>query len=192
MTTREVRRQATLHRIVVSARRLAVEHGLDGFTMDDLAAATGVSRRTLFNHVPSKDDAVLGPMPEIPADALATFVAGGPHGNLVDDLVAVVVRILRERPESPEEVALGQSALKADAKLLQRALHQMQEVVERCIGFVEDREGEAFDRFRFDVALAVVVASLHLAMDRYLTGQHGDDLVPVLHDTVRTARDLLA
>lgn len=192
LATREARHQATVHRIIVAARRLAVQRGVDGFTMDDLASATGVSRRTMFNHVPSKDDAVLGTLPEIPDDAVETFVAGGPHGRLVDDLLSVVVRLLRERPETPDEVALAQEVLRANPKLMQLALVRIQTVVESCIGFVEQREGAAFDRFRFDVALAVVVASLHLAMDRYLTGDHGDDLVPVLLETVSIARDLLA
>lgn len=188
---RESRHHETVQRIVVAARALAVEHGVDGFTMDDLASATGVSRRTLFNHVPGKDDAVLGPLPEIPEDAVATFVAGGPHQSLVDDLVELVVRLLRERPETPQEVALARRALLANARLMQLAVQRMEDYVESSIGLVEQREGAAFDRPRFDVAVALVVACLHEAMDRYLTGEHGDDLVPVLHSTIATARELL-
>ena len=41
--------------------RLADDRGFDGFTMDELAAAAAVSRRTLFNHVSGKLEAVLGP-----------------------------------------------------------------------------------------------------------------------------------
>ena len=37
-----------------------LEHGLDGFTMEQLAERVGVSRRTLFYYFPAKDDAVLG------------------------------------------------------------------------------------------------------------------------------------
>lgn len=57
---REKQRAATAARIVRSARRLADQHGVDGFTLDDLAEAAGVSRRTLFNYFPTKYDAVLG------------------------------------------------------------------------------------------------------------------------------------
>ena len=67
--------------------------------MDELADAAEVSRRTLFNYFPSKTDAVLGEHPEIPEADLATFVAGGPHGNLVHD-VAELARIALEAKQS--------------------------------------------------------------------------------------------
>ena len=191
-TGRAAKREQTLHDIVAAARRLALEHGIDGFTMEDLAREAGVSRRTLFNYVPGKDDAVIGPPPVIRPEILAVFVAGGPHGSLVDDLAEVVVQVLHERPESPEEVGLGRAAMQANPRLIQHALDRMQELVESCLGLVEQREGTAYDRQRFDVALTLVVACLHLAMDRFLTGEHGTDLAPVFLATLDTARDLLA
>ena len=54
------RKLVTSERITLCAQVLADEHGLDGFTMDELATAADVSRRTLFNHFPGKVDAVLG------------------------------------------------------------------------------------------------------------------------------------
>lgn len=41
--------------IIAAAQRLAVDCGYSGFTVEDLARAVGVSRRTLFNHVSSKE-----------------------------------------------------------------------------------------------------------------------------------------
>ena len=41
--------------IVTAAQRLAVDCGYAGFTVEDLARAVGASRRTLFNHVSSKE-----------------------------------------------------------------------------------------------------------------------------------------
>lgn len=189
---RATKRQETARRITVAARRLTVEHGVDGFTMDDLALAAGVSRRTLFNYFPGKDDAVLGPAPEVAPETFAVFVAGGPHGSLVADLAEIVVEILRDQRETPEEVALAREAMRSTPRLIALALEHLQELVESCIGHVQQREGEAFDRARFDVALAVVVTCLHLAMDRFLTGEHGTDLAPLFTGTLRTAHELLA
>ena len=59
------KRALTARRIVLCAQELTLEHGLDGFTMDDLAQRAEVSRRTLFNYFPSKDDAVLGGPPSV-------------------------------------------------------------------------------------------------------------------------------
>src|SRR5215510_13401720 len=83
---REQKRWETSQRITVCAQVLTDEQGLDGFTMDELADAAEVSRRTLFNYFPSKTDAVLGEHPEIAPAVLETFVAGGPHGDLIEDL----------------------------------------------------------------------------------------------------------
>lgn len=78
VSLRDLRRWETARRINAAAQVLTEEHGLDGFTLDDLAAAVGVSRRTLFNYFPSKLDAVLGPLPDIAGTDVEEFRAGGP------------------------------------------------------------------------------------------------------------------
>ena len=76
--TRADRRRLTAHRITGCAQRLTLERGLDGFTMDDLAALAEVSRRTLFNYFPGKDDAVLGGPPVLNAGCSRPSVPGDP------------------------------------------------------------------------------------------------------------------
>lgn len=193
---RLARHQETVRRIVAAARRLTVERGIDGFTMDDLAEAVGVSRRTLFNHVAGKDEAVLGTLPELPADAVADFVAGLPHGDLVADITALAVRVIELRPESPEEVALERDALHANPRLRVLSQQRLHDLVESSIELVEQREGAAYDRDRLDVAVAVVLACCELAMTRYLhddaASTDGADLGRHLLEVVATARTLLA
>src|SRR5262245_25184889 len=82
----EDRKSSTARRITVFAQRLTDERGFDGFTMDDLAGAAGLSRRTLFNYFPSKADAVLGAGPELDDEFIQEFRVGGPTGDLVEDL----------------------------------------------------------------------------------------------------------
>ncbi len=50
----DARRQVTADRIRDAARRLLLAHGPD-ITMDDIADAAGVSRRTVFRHFDSRD-----------------------------------------------------------------------------------------------------------------------------------------
>lgn len=94
---REARRLETSRRIVVRAAELTRARGLDGWTMEDLAGAAEVSRRTLFNYFPGKIDAVIGPMPTFPPEAMATFRAGGPSGDLLDDARVLAHAILDEK-----------------------------------------------------------------------------------------------
>ena len=77
----DLKRQLVADAITRCAQQLADEHGLDGFTMDQLAECAGVSRRTLFNYVPGKLDAVLGSMQEPDPEVFSEFLAGGPTGS---------------------------------------------------------------------------------------------------------------
>ncbi|MEV6710756.1 helix-turn-helix domain-containing protein [Lentzea sp. NPDC051208] len=58
-TRREQNKAVTRRSLAGAALRLAMEHGLDGVTVEDIADAAGVSRRTFSNYFTSKEDAVL-------------------------------------------------------------------------------------------------------------------------------------
>lgn len=89
MSTTE-RTRALRRRMIVEARRTTVEHGLHGFTIEQLCETVGVSRRTFFNHFGSKDDAVLGIELNADVEAIDAYAAGGiVHGEL-DPLGSIV------------------------------------------------------------------------------------------------------
>lgn len=56
----EDRRRDLRGAISAAAVDLVIERGLDAVTVDEIARAANVSRRTFFNYFPSKEDAVLG------------------------------------------------------------------------------------------------------------------------------------
>ncbi len=58
------RKQLTRKRLEDAALRLFAEGGFDETTVDDLAAASGVARRTIFRYFPSKNDIVFGALDE--------------------------------------------------------------------------------------------------------------------------------
>jgi AcrR family transcriptional regulator len=53
------KRQETLRRITDAGVALFVERGFDAVTIDEIAAAAGISRRTFFHYFRSKDDVLL-------------------------------------------------------------------------------------------------------------------------------------
>ncbi len=55
---REAKRRATAHALARAAFDLAVERGVDGFTIDEVAARAGFSRRTFANHFSCKEQAI--------------------------------------------------------------------------------------------------------------------------------------
>src|SRR5579863_10434419 len=57
--SREIARAAVQAELSLAAYELVVEKGYDNVTLDDMAAAGGVSRSTFLRYFPTKDQAIL-------------------------------------------------------------------------------------------------------------------------------------
>ncbi len=188
---RAASRRETSRHIARCALRLADERRLDGFTMDDLAEEAGVSRRTLFNYFPGKVDAVLGPVPEPPPEALELFGSGGPHGDLVQDLGELVNAMLAAEQLDREDVARHRRLLLADPKLLAATHDRMLRLSELVVEATIAREGPDFRRRRARVAVALLAALFDTALEDFLTDPRKRELPHHFNDSLRTARELL-
>jgi len=62
---REKKKRATRQAISDVATRLFAERGFEAVTVDEIAKAAGVSRMTLFNYFPRKEDLVVDREPEM-------------------------------------------------------------------------------------------------------------------------------
>jgi AcrR family transcriptional regulator len=89
-TTRTVRAR----RLEAAALELFAVRGFDAVTVDDLAAAGGVGRRTFFRYFPTKLDVVLGEL---------------------DDLLAALVATLRTVPSADPVTACREAFLQVNA-----------------------------------------------------------------------------
>lgn len=190
---RAERRRATERAIHLAALRLTDAHGLDGFTVDELAAAAGVSRRTLFNYFPGKLDAVLGPEPELTEEVLAVFRAGGPTGRLADDLGTAARDVLSAQGLGREEIELGRRVLLREPRLLAAAHARFEEVAEDLAEHLLAREGADFGAERARLLLHVCVslydASLLVALRQPAPEV---DLGEAFVTSLQTLRELLA
>ena len=74
---RRRRRDAVRAEIAETAFQLFTERGFDKTTVDDVAAAAGLSRRSFFRYFASKEDAVLGVLNTV-GDAIAAELAARP------------------------------------------------------------------------------------------------------------------
>jgi AcrR family transcriptional regulator len=150
-----------------------------------------VSRRTLFNYFPGKVDAVLGPVPDAPAEALEQFGAGGPHGDLVEDLGVLVNAMLAAEELDRDDVARHRRLLIADPKLLAATHDRMVRLSELVVEATIAREGPDFRRRRARVAVAVLAALFDTALDDFLNDPRKRDLQHHFNESLRTARELL-
>jgi AcrR family transcriptional regulator len=171
--------------------RLTEAHGLDGFTMDELAAAAGVSRRTLFNYFPSKVDAVLGEWPVLDDDDVDEFRAGGPKGDLLLDLRVLVLPLLGDTGVDREMLSASRRVLRGNQKLM-GALHERYEAISiDVIDHVMAREGSTFGKANAKVAITILAALFDSALDAFLDDARGRPFSHHFDESLRTARSLL-
>jgi AcrR family transcriptional regulator len=79
---RESKKQQTRHEIADSAMRLFAQRGFDHVTVAEVAAAAGVSEKTVFNYFPTKEDLFFDEVPERQA-ALREVIRGRAPGESI-------------------------------------------------------------------------------------------------------------
>ncbi len=101
---REQKKRQTRRDIGQAAWRLFRQHGFDAVTVDEIAQAAGVSKKTVFNYFPTKEDLVLARAEDREDELVAAVRRVGPELSLVDsfgDLFrASLDRVARLRGES--------------------------------------------------------------------------------------------
>ncbi len=187
---RELKKVETTRRITLCAQRLTDERGLDGFTMDELAAAAEVSRRTLFNYFPSKADAVLGAHPDLPEEALATFRAGGPHGDVVDDVAELARIAVAAQDPDRESLELALRVLRAEPRLLAAAHERFEAVTDEFAALLVEREGPAFGSEKARLLLRLLLVLLDSALIVLVDEGPDRSLVDVFDEQLALAREL--
>jgi AcrR family transcriptional regulator len=189
---RELKKVETTHRITGCAQRLTEAHGLDGFTMEDLAEAAEVSRRTLFNYFPSKVDAVLGAHPDIPEADLARFRAGGPHGNLLDDVAELARVSIAVMPPERDSLELALRVLRSEPRILAAAHERFEGVIEDFAALLVEREGPDFAVDRARLLLRLLLTLLDSALNVVVSEGPEHTFVTVFDEQLALARELFA
>jgi AcrR family transcriptional regulator len=182
---REQRMRRTRRSLIVHARRLTAERGLGGFTVDELCAEVGISRRTFFNYFASKDDAVLGTPARDPLAAYSEeFVAGGRSSGgpgLLEALQELVVRSFRVM-DAPHDRSVLLEVLRREPALLQRLTESMDRHVAGLAELIARRQGcppgDPFPR----VAAAVVAHLAGHTVHELLESRPGADESPPLEE----------
>lgn len=176
---------AAIHR---AALEMTDEFGFDGWTMDHLADRVGVSRRTLFNHVPSKMDAVLGPEQEPDPELLETFLGGGPTGHVGRDLGALVRTVLDAEPIDHDELVLVRHVLTTDRHVLEAARTRFEQIVVRLAELISERDGDQMTPELAGVVLHLVIVVFNASLDAYLAnpsaGTVADHFTRIFDDLV--------
>ncbi|MBM7477859.1 TetR/AcrR family transcriptional regulator [Oerskovia jenensis] len=140
---RERKKRERREALIDAAQTLVLERGLDEVTVEDICTSIGVSTRTFFNYFSSKDDAVLGVEEFSPSPAaVQVFVAGGPTGDLLDDLQALVTDLLAHQVMSLDRVHRAIKLVEREHRLLARHMWWVENLRTGLIEVFERRRAD--------------------------------------------------
>src|SRR3954447_18621354 len=195
---RERRKAETTLRITEVARRLTAEHGLHGFTVEQVCEAVGISRRTFFNYFPSKDDAIIGyPEDALDPDAVERFLASGSGSGstgpeLLDALAGMTIEHIRLIPASPEQAGAFVAAISREPALMQRMIRSGGERERKLIALVEEREGLPAGARRAELAVLLQEAMMRSSWERFMAPGNTRAMEDLIGEAVAVSRGLLA
>jgi AcrR family transcriptional regulator len=127
---RQRKLQATRERLTRAAMALFLERGFEATTIDDIAAAADVSRRSFFHYFASKED-VVAAWQEGAAAALVAEVVARPAGETMLTAAENAIAAALKRIDPAEAAAM--SRLKRDNPALQARDQLKYEKLERAL-----------------------------------------------------------
>jgi TetR/AcrR family transcriptional regulator of autoinduction and epiphytic fitness len=98
----KVRRAGSREAIVHAAERLFLERGFGAVSMDELAEAAGVARRTLYNQFASKEEIFREMLLKVSGQLENAFPPGMETQGDVEGVLRLVARVISDLHENPE------------------------------------------------------------------------------------------
>jgi len=188
---RERKRRETRARIADSAMALFQEKGFSSVTVDEIAEAADVSKRTFFDYFPAKEDVVIAWQDKF-VEPLAEAVTAGPKGETPTECVERAMLEALARTATPE-------AFEVDALI--RGTPALAARNQRKYVHLEDRLFEAL-RARYprentlglNLLSMIVVGALRIGAEEWQAtqGLKPDDILPFTRKVFRTVWKQLA
>lgn len=174
---RAQRKDRTRHALFGAAMTLFAQQGYDAVTVDDIAARSGVSRRTFFRYYATKDAVLLGHHDRrlaVLRRHLRRSSAETPGHQLVRRaLQALVHRATLER----DELLAVERVVRASGPLIARQLEQDIELELLLADEIHRADaGGAAGRLRAEVCAAAVVGAWRSTLRAWFGGGCADDL----------------
>jgi TetR/AcrR family transcriptional regulator of autoinduction and epiphytic fitness len=98
----KARRNGSRQAIVAAAERLFLERGFGSVSMDELAEAAGVARRTLYNQFASKEEIFREMLLRVAGQLEDAFPPGIETQGEVENVLGLVARMILELHKRPE------------------------------------------------------------------------------------------
>lgn len=195
--------------IVEAAARLAREQGISEFTVNDLAEAAGVSRRTIFNHFTGVEEAVQASFLDAMsglydqfhsmigeqrfADLPTAYARFAQVAGQMDVIGTVCQALLPFLPQTNSECSRSHGgptpasvAEQGSTELELLAVRSTDAAARQIVGLLHDRV-DAADPYEAHLLGEYLVTTLTVAADRWFAATHGE----LTQDTRALWQDLL-
>ncbi|WP_162145967.1 TetR family transcriptional regulator [Glycomyces tenuis] len=167
---REASRRAVRSCIAETAEALFIARGFEETTVDEIAAAVGMSQRSFFRYFASKDDVILDNLSRFGADlaaAVGARPAEEPEWDSLHRAFGLVVERFADRERREHEAAV-QRIIEGSPRLLAAYLQRLdriqQHLTEELMGRAAAGPGPAPDRMVMRAMVGSAFACLHAAV----------------------------
>lgn len=168
---RERKGRETRQRIADAALRLFLADGYDGTTLDAIAEAAGISRRTFFSYFKSKDDIILFGLDADLAMLLADLLKTSPDVPPLDAVRDVMVKRIA-RYTSEQMIAIDNLMMSSESLLVRKQAHYAQQELALFNALCEVwRQPERRPALRIVAMVSIGAMRVALAAWREQTGQ---------------------
>ncbi|MGI5167824.1 TetR family transcriptional regulator [Spirillospora sp. CA-253888] len=164
---RERTRRAVRGELADLALRLFVERGYERTTVEDIAAAAGMSRRSFFRYFPSKEDVLFGDVHQL-AEQIAEDVRARPGDEDAWTCLHIVLRDWEARIHSAQQELAGLRLIETTPALRARLHQKRDELRGRIAAALRERPGASLDAFTADLLTAAAGAALDAASREWL------------------------
>ncbi len=183
---RERKKAATRHALESAALTLVAQRGFDHVTVEDIADAADVSKRTFFNYFTSKEQAVLGGGPGAP-DAIRRALADRPPDEPpLRALESVLGMLAHEYTGTRPDWLARRQVIRSDPRLLAASVAGWGELERTLVEAVGERSGLDPERSLYpSVLVSASISAVRMATLRWGTGEQSlDTLVAEAFDVL--------
>jgi AcrR family transcriptional regulator len=172
---RERKRRQTRERISEAAIALFIARGFDATTVDDIAAAADVSKRSFFDYFPTKEDVIFAwqdGFGESLAAAVAERPADEPLLNVIEEaFVAVVTKAVADpRTLAISDLICGTEALRARDQMKYAKLEQV--LVDALVQRTKGKDGH----LRARLLAMMVIGAMRIGKETWQERQKSESV----------------
>ncbi|MGX4769043.1 TetR/AcrR family transcriptional regulator [Bradyrhizobium guangdongense] len=187
---RQRKQQATRERLKRAAMALFLERGFETTTIDDIADAADMSRRSFFHYFASKED-VVAAWQEDAATALVTEILARPAGESMLTAAENAIAAALKRIDPAEAAAM--SRLKRDNPALQARDQLKYEKLERALADgLAQRSGRKSDRLKARLVAMIATGAMRVGGESWLSEGSRDKPEAFVKRTFDAIRAILA